>query len=84
MSEENKVYVNESKFNGVSTLTVYGTEEKDMVKRVARQFFRDEYGHSPSKVVAEKKYHSLNNNEWEVMVADHSSGSLKKGREYEV
>ena len=84
MAEENKVYVNESKFNAVSTLTVYGAEEKDMVKGVARQFFCDEYGHSPSKVVAEKKYPSLNNNEWEVMVADHSSGSLKEGRKYEV
>jgi len=84
MTEENKVYVNESKFNGVSTLTVYGTEEKDMVKRVARQFFRDEYGDSPSKVVAEEKQYSLKENAWEVMVADHSSGSLKEGREYEV
>jgi len=84
MTEENKVYVNESKFNGVSALTVYGTKERDKVKWIARQFFRDEYGHSPSKVVAEQKEHCINENEWEVMVADHSSGSLKKGREYEV
>ena len=84
MSEENKVYVNENKFNGVSTLTISGTDNKRTVKGVARQFFRDEYGHSTSKVVAERKEHGLNKNEWEVMVADHSSGSLKEGREYEV
>lgn len=84
MTEENKVYVNESKFNGVSTLTVYGTEEKDMVKRVARQFFRDEYGHSPSKVVAEEREYMLGEDEWDVMVADHSSGSLKGTETYEL
>ena len=80
---ENKVTVNEDKFNGVVSLTLTGATDRDTAERVARQYFRDEYGHSPSKVVAQPTEYTYNQNEWEVMVADHSSGSLKDSRRYE-
>lgn len=78
------VNVHEDKFNGVVSLTITGTEDKETVKRVARQYFKDQYDHSPSKVVAEESEHSFGENRWDVMVADHSSGSLKGTTEYEV
>jgi len=86
MTEEDttEFSVNEEKFNAVVTLTVSGAEDRDEAERYARHYFRDEYGHSPSKIVAQKDRHSFDRNGvWEVMVADHSSGSLKGTTEYE-
>lgn len=76
--------VEERKFNAVSTVNVYDAENKDLAKSLARQFFKDEYGHSPSKVVAEEKRLAGSITIYEVMVADHSSGSLKDSRSYGV
>lgn len=78
------VNVQEDKFNGVVSLTITGTDDKETVKRVARQYFRDEYGHSPSRIVAEEDEHLLDGHNWNVMVADHNSGSLKGTTEYDV
>lgn len=85
MTEETtKLKVWENKFSGTATLEVEGTDNKKKAKAVARKFFSEEYGHSPSKIVAEKKEHSISDDLWKVMVADHSSGSLKTTETYEV
>jgi hypothetical protein len=84
MTEENKSTVVEKKFNGTVTLVISGTSDRDTVKRIARRYFKDEYGHSPSRIVAEKRKYMLSEHEWDVMVADHSSGSLKGAETYEL
>lgn len=80
MEEEHNVLVSEEKFNGTSTLEVTAPS-KEVANAFARRFFREEYGHSPSRVVVEEK--SMYENKWTVMVADHSSGSLKSYKTYE-
>lgn len=80
MSEDN-IEVRERKFNGTSTLKVFGADNRDQAKAYAERFWREEYGHDPSKVVAEK--HGMVSSRWDVMVANHSSGSLKDSKEYE-
>lgn len=84
-NKDTTVSVVEDKFNAVVTLTVTGVENKDNAKRFARQYFQDEYGHSPSNIVAEEEtgYPTLPTT-YELMVADHSSGSLKVTTEYDV
>ena len=88
MTEENETKtatVSEDKFNGTSTLEVRGVECADEAEAFARRFFHDEYGHRPSKIVAKEKTHTVYyENVWEVIVAQHSSGSLKDTREYEL
>lgn len=79
----NKVTVSESKFNGTSTFVVEDANNKDEAKAAARQFWRDEYDTSPSKIVVEKDDAVPSMNRYEVMVADHSSGSLKQSKEFE-
>jgi hypothetical protein len=82
MSDNTKAYVSEDKFNATATLTVEGVDTAEEAKVVAKQFFRDEYGHTPSRIVAEEAYY-IDEPQWTVMVADHSSGSLKDSSEYE-
>jgi len=81
MSEENSVFVREKKFNGTATLEIEA-KNKRLAKQGARRFWKEQYDTRPSKIVAEK------DNSWEncytVMVADHSSGSLKGNRTYEI
>ena len=81
---DESVMVSERKFNAVCTLEISGTEEKRKVKWAARMFFKEQYGHDPSKIVAEKQELALNEHCWEVMVAQHSSGSLKGSESYEL
>lgn len=79
-----KISVHEDKFNAVVTLTVAGAKERREAEWIARRYFRDEYGHSPSKIVAQPTDQAFGTDTWEVMVADHSSGSLKGTTEYEL
>jgi len=83
MSDNTKAYVSEDKFNATATLTVEGVDTAEEAKAIAKKFFRDEYGHSPSRIFAEVNDH-IDHPRWTVMVADHSSGSLKDSSEYEL
>ena len=76
--------VSERKFNGTATLNVEATSEH-AAREAARQYFRDTHGSSPSKVVVQEDdglYINLDEERYEVMVADHSSGSLADSAEY--
>lgn len=79
---EPTVTVSENKFNGTSTFRVSNVPSADHAKAFARKFWRDEYGTRPSKVVAEKDDYMIGENQYTVMVADHSSGSLKDTKQY--
>lgn len=77
--------VSERKFNGTATLNVTA-ESKRRAKAAARQYFEDVHGSNPSKIVAEEDPHVFSDDgktEFEVMVADHSSGSMNSSVEYE-
>jgi HKD family nuclease len=83
------VNVSEDKFNGSATLdlTVPDGMDKRTVKAYARKFFKDTHGTDPSRVVAEKDETGSafrDQDEWTVMVSDHSSGSLVDSTKYEV
>lgn len=80
--ENEQVTVSENKFNGTSTLDVIAPNV-EYAKMFARRFWREEYGSRPSRVVAEKKDYRLSQCSFTVMVADHSSGSLKETKQYE-
>jgi hypothetical protein len=86
---DNGLLVSEDKFNGTATLTVTvpdGTS-KDRVEAAARKYFHDTHGTRPSRVVASKADKlSFDGAEdtWDVMVADHSSGSLCDSESYEL
>lgn len=84
MSEDNEtITVNEDKFNGTATLFIEAST-KELAKAAARQFWKDEYGSRPSRIVSENNDSYVDSqNHWIVMVSDHSSGSLKNSREYE-
>ena len=77
--------VSERKFNGTATLNVVATSER-AAESAARQYFRDTHGSSPSKVVVQEDdgFDLIGSDEerYEVMVADHSSGSLADSAEY--
>jgi len=76
--------VSERKFNGTATLKITATSER-AAEAAARQYFRDTHGSSPSKVVVQEDdgvYINLDEERYEVMVADHSSGSLADSAEY--
>jgi len=79
------VTVNERKFSGTATLEVFA-ENKDLAKRMARNYFKDKHGSSPSKVVAEHDRRAMTEERecYIVMVADHSSGSLQGSEKYEI
>ena len=79
------VTVNERKFNGTATLEVFA-ENKDLAKRMARNYFKDKHGSRSSKAVAEEHngITSDGRNCYIVMVADHSSGSLQSSEDYEI
>lgn len=75
MSEDTEgVMVEEGKFNGVATLKV-DAPDKEHARAGAKQFWRETYGSNPSKIVVEDEDRTLHS--YTVMVADHSSGSLK-------
>ena len=87
MTEEDttKFSVTEDKFNAVVTLKINGAEDREEAEWMARHYFRNEYGHSPSRIIVQIDKHSFDRHgAWEAMVADHSSGSLKGTTEYEL
>jgi len=86
MSEDGttEFIVSEEKFNATATLTVTGAEDRKEAAYMARHYFQDEYGHTPSKIVAQQDRFTNDEDRWEVMVADHSSGSLKGSSQYEL
>ena len=86
-TDSTEITVTESKFQATAIYTVETDQGKDVAKALARQFFRDEYGHTPSKVIAEgNMVLSIDGNEkqYEIVVTDQSSGSLKESRTYNV
>lgn len=80
-------HVSERKFNGTATLNVEATSER-AAEAAARKYFRETHGSDPSKVVVAEDttlghvYENDDVKEYEVMVADHSSGSLADSAEY--
>jgi hypothetical protein len=85
MTEENNtVSVSEEKFNGTATIIVEDAENEERAKRFAQKFWREEYGTHPSRTVAEEDTAALGFDRYIVMIADHSSGSLKSAKEYEL
>lgn len=84
MSEEDKITVGESKFNGTSTFKVTNAPSADHAKAFARKFWREEYDTRPSRIVVEEDEFMLNESQYTVMVADHSSGSLKQSKQYDM
>ena len=77
-------HVSERKFNGTATLNVEATSES-AAKPAAREYFRETQSSDPSKVVVQEDngvYINLDKERYEVMVADHSSGSLSDDAEY--
>jgi 5-methylcytosine-specific restriction endonuclease McrBC regulatory subunit McrC len=85
MTEETtEVTVSEDKFNGTSTMIVEKVENKKVAESFARRFWKEEYDTRPSRIVVEKQKSALTHDRYIVMVADHSSGSLKDSKTYEV
>jgi hypothetical protein len=82
-TEDEQVTVSENKFNGTSTFRVKNAPSADHAKAFARKFWREEYDTRPSKIVVEQDTHMISTNQYTVMVADHSSGSLKQSKQYE-
>jgi len=81
-----EVTVTEDKFQATAIYTVEA-ETKERAKQMARKFFRDNYDHSVSRVIAEKQEHMALHrdvNYYEVVVSDQSSGSLKGSETYNV
>jgi len=78
--------VSETKFNATATLTVMAADKR-AAKFAARKYFRDTHGSDPSKVIVEKSDHDLfhdgDETRFEVMVSDHSSGSLADSETYD-
>ena len=78
--------VSERKFNGTATLKITATNER-AAEAAAREYFRDTHGSDPSKVVVQVDdgYVIRDGDEerYEVMVADHSSGSLADSAQYD-
>ena len=85
-STNREVTVTEDKFQATAIYTVEA-ETKERAKQMARKFFRDNYDHSVSRVIAEKDPHAHPLSEidrYEVVVSDQSSGSLKGSETYNI
>lgn len=82
--KDKEITVSEDKWNGTSTLVVEGAENEKEAEFAGRKFFEEEYGHGPSRVLAKEDSHFPSQRRYYVMVADHSSGSLKDSRVYEM
>jgi len=81
--DKNKVHVNENKFNGTATLTIEAPT-KDQAKMAAQKYWEKEYGTNPSRICADERDFITGEKQFIVMVSDHSSGSLKGPRDYEI
>ena len=81
-------HVSERKFNGTATLNVEAASER-AAEAAAREYFREMHGSDPSKVVVAEDttlghvYADDDVTRYEVMVADHSSGSLADSAQYD-
>jgi hypothetical protein len=75
--------VSENKFNATASFDIMGAKTAKEAKAAARRAFKQEYGHKPSNIAAERD-DALNPDRWNVIVTDHSSGSLKAGRTLEI
>lgn len=83
------VTVDEGKFNGTASLTITAPVDADKrtIKHIAEDYFMETHGTKPSRVVAEKHDTAglfSGEDRWDVMVADHSSGSLVDSAEYDL
>jgi len=78
--------VSESKFNATATLRVRA-DSADMARTAAMKFFDDAHGARATKVVVEEAdtlvAHSVSQKVFDVMVSDHSSGSLTDGDSFD-
>ena len=79
--------VSERKFNGTATLNVVATSER-AAEAAARKYFRETHGSDPSTVVVQEddSVNLLDDDadlRFEVMVADHSSGSFADSAQYD-
>lgn len=81
--DKNKVHVNEDKFNGTATFTVEAPT-KGQARLAAKKYWKEEYGTNPSKICADERDFIVGEKQFAVMVADHSSGSLKRAKDYEI
>jgi len=84
-NETNSVQITETKFQATAIYTVEH-DSKAEAKAIARRFFRDECGHTPTKEIAEERKPPTTDGtkRWEVVVTDQSSGSLKGSRTFEL
>jgi len=78
--------VSESKFNATATLQVRA-DSADMARTAAKKYFDDTHGARATKVVVEEATglvaHSESQKVFDVMVSDHSSGSLTDGDSFD-
>ena len=78
--------VSESKFNATATLRVEADTE-DMARTAAMKFFDDTHNARASKVVVEEVdalvFRHEGHKVFDVMVSDHSSGSLTDGDSFD-
>jgi hypothetical protein len=81
--DKRSIDVSENKFNATVSFDIIGAKTAKEAKAAARRTFRDEYGHNPSNVAAERDV-GVNPERWNVIVTDHTSGSLKPGRTLEI
>mgnify|MGYP000099499521 CR=1 FL=1 len=81
--DKNKVHVNEDKFNGTATLTVEAPT-KEQARVAAKKYWKEEYGTNPSKICVDEREFIVGEKQFAVMVSDHSSGSLKSPKDYEI
>ena len=79
---EGTVRVEESKWNASAVYNVYWTTDRDTVREAARRFFKEEYGHDPTTIVAEQN--DIYDDRWKVIVKNGSSGTLKGARDMEL
>lgn len=83
-TETKAANVSERKFNGTATLEITATDRRT-AEFAARRYFRDTHGSRPSKVVVQEDngvYLGDDEQRFEVMVADHSSGSHADSAQY--
>lgn len=85
-AQQEEAVVNEDKFNGTATLSIDATSA-EAARAAAEKWFRDVHGSRPTSVIVEEDDSPLvkdtDRHQWfDVMVADHSSGSLADERRY--
>ena len=78
-AEPDTATVSEDKFNGTATLQIKAENERH-AEAAARRFFKEVHGCKPTKTVVSEDEHRRvlegGQRHFEVIVTDHSSGSL--------